>query len=207
MSGHFITFEGIEGCGKSTQVGLLAAWLSARNIPSICTREPGGTALGEQMRSLLKNGTADNFFSPRAELLLFESSRAQHVDEKILPALREGKDVLCDRFFDSSLVYQGSARKILRADVEFLNRFAAGGLVPDLTILIDIDPLESVRRLSARGENIDRIEREDVHFFEDVRNGYIELAKNDARFLVINGSQSKEDIQNVIRREYMSRFE
>ena len=165
MSGHFITFEGIEGCGKSTQVGLLAAWLSARNIPSICTREPGGTALGEQMRLLLKNGTADNFFSPRAELLLFESSRAQHVDEKILPALREGKDVLCDRFFDSSLVYQGSARKILRADVEFLNRFAAGGLVPDLTILIDIDPLESVRRLSARGENIDRIEQEDVHFF------------------------------------------
>ncbi len=207
MSGHFITFEGIEGCGKSTQIELLANWLSARDIPVICTREPGGTALGEQMRALLKNGTADTFFSPRAELLLFEASRAQHVDEKILPAIQEGKVVLCDRFFDSSLVYQGSARKIARSDVEFLNRFAAGGLVPDLTILLDIDLRESMNRLSLRGENIDRFEQEDMHFFEDVRNGYIELARNDERFFLVNGKQSKEDIQNAIRREYMSRFE
>ncbi|MDE6432263.1 MAG: dTMP kinase [Opitutales bacterium] len=207
MKGHFITFEGIEGCGKSTQIELLANWLSARNISVICTREPGGTVLGEQMRALLKNGTVDTFFSPRAELLLFESSRAQHVDEKILPALQAGKDVLCDRFFDSSLVYQGSARKISRSDVEFLNNFAAGGLVPDLTILLDIDPEESLKRLSLRGENIDRFEQESLQFFEDVRGGYIELAKKNDRFLLIEGKQSKEDIQNAIRREYISRFE
>lgn len=206
MAGHFITFEGLEGCGKSTQVELLANWLSARNIPVICTREPGGTMLGEKIRDLLKNGTADTFFSARAELLLFESSRAQHVDEKIFPALKAGKDVLCDRFFDSSLVYQGNARKIARSDIELLNRFATNGLVPDLTVLLDIDPEESVRRLSLRGQNIDRIEQEDIEFFRAVREGYIELAENDSRFLVVDGKQSKEDIQNVIRREYMSRF-
>lgn len=206
MTGHFITFEGLEGCGKSTQVELLANWLSARNIPVVCTREPGGTMLGEKMRDLLKDGTADTFFSARAELLLFESSRAQHVDEKIFPALKAGKDVLCDRFFDSSLVYQGNARKIARSDIELLNRFATNGLVPDLTVLLDIDPEESVRRLSLRGQNIDRIEQEDIEFFRAVREGYIELAENDSRFLVVDGKQSKEDIQNVIRREYMSRF-
>lgn len=206
MTGHFITFEGLEGCGKSTQVELLANWLSALNIPVVCTREPGGTMLGEKMRDLLKDGTADTFFSARAELLLFESSRAQHVDEKIFPALKAGKDVLCDRFFDSSLVYQGNARKIARSDIELLNRFATNGLVPDLTVLLDIDPEESVRRLSLRGQNIDRIEQEDIEFFRAVREGYIGLAGNDSRFLVVDGKQSKEDIQNVIRREYMSRF-
>ncbi len=207
MDGHFITFEGIECCGKSTQIELLARWLTERNVPIICTREPGGTILGEQMRMLLKNGTSDAFFSARAELLLFESSRAQHIDEKILPALKQGIHVLCDRFFDSSLVYQGSARNIFRSDVEYLNHFAADGLVPDLTILIDIDPEESVRRLIERGENIDRIEQENVQFFRTVRDGYLALAAKENRFIVVDGKKSKEAIQDVIRREYILRFE
>lgn len=205
-SGHFITFEGIEGCGKSTQIELLSSWLFSCNKKFIVTREPGGTALGEQIRALLKSGSAKTFFSAKAELLLFEASRIQHVEEKILPALLSGKDVLCDRFFDSSTVYQGAARKISQKEVEALNVFATNALCPDLTIFIDIDPKESVQRLSLRGNNIDRIEQENIQFFTNVRNGYITLANKSSRFFVIDGKQPIKDIQDAIRREYIARF-
>ncbi len=207
MRGRLITFEGIEGCGKSTQIELLAAWLKSIGRDVICSREPGGTLLGERIRDLLKNGSKETFFSAKAELLLFEASRAQHVEEKILPAILNGKDVLCDRFFDSSIVYQGSARNIMKSDVEYLNKFATNGIIPDLTILIDIEAREGMRRLGIRGENIDRIEQEDQEFFERVRTGYCNLAERNHRFFVVDGNKSKEDIQYAIRQEYKTRFE
>ncbi len=207
MRGRLITFEGIEGCGKSTQIELFAVWLKSIGRDVICSREPGGTLLGERIRDLLKNGSKETFFSAKAELLLFEASRAQHVEEKILPAILNGKDVLCDRFFDSSIVYQGSARNIMKSDVEFLNKFATNGIIPDLTILIDIDVREGMRRLGIRGENIDRIEQEDQEFFERVRTGYFNLAERNRRFFVVDGNKSKEDIQYAIRQEYKARFE
>ncbi|MDR3274149.1 MAG: dTMP kinase [Puniceicoccales bacterium] len=204
--GKFITFEGIEGCGKSTQIQLLAEWLTSIGKSVVLTREPGGTELGEQIRALLKGGCAGEIFSSKAELLLFEASRAQHVEGKILPALARGDDVLCDRFFDSSIVYQGVARKIFRADVAFLNNFATDGLLPDLTIIVDITPEESVERLLKRGDQLDRIERESVKFFGDVRNGYLSIAEGDPRFLLVEGNQNVSDIQDEIRKEYGARF-
>jgi dTMP kinase len=204
--GHFITFEGIEGCGKSTQIQLLQEWLVSQGRSVILTREPGGTELGEQIRTLLKTGSAAKFFSPKAELLLFEASRAQHVEEKILPAIAQGDDVLCDRFFDSSVVYQGAARKIPDATIAFLNNFATGNLQPDLTIIIDITPKESIARLAARGSEIDRIEREGIDFFKAVRDGYLKMSRNNPRFVVVGGDQNIDDIQNEIRREYRARF-
>jgi dTMP kinase len=204
--GKFITFEGIEGCGKSTQIKLLAEWLISLGRRIALTREPGGTELGERIRALVRGEAGGEYFSPKAELLLFEASRAQHVEEKILPAIAEGIDVLCDRFFDSSTAYQGAARKISQSDVTFLNNFAAGSLIPDLTVIVDITPEESMERLLKRGDSIDRIERESVEFFENVRNGYLSIAGNDPRFLVVDGSQGISDVQDEIRRKYRSRF-
>ncbi|MDR2435776.1 MAG: dTMP kinase [Puniceicoccales bacterium] len=204
--GKFITFEGIEGCGKSTQIKLLAEWLLSLGKRVVLTREPGGTELGEQIRILIKEWAIGRPFSARAELLLFEASRAQHVEEKILPALEEGIDVLCDRFFDSSIAYQGEARKIPQSDVMFLNNFAAGDLLPDLTVIVDITPEESVQRLLKRGDRTDRIERESTKFFEDVRSKYLSIARNDPRFLVVNGSQGISDTQDEIRKKYRAKF-
>jgi dTMP kinase len=204
--GHFITFEGIEACGKSTQIQLLGEWLVSLGKRVTMTREPGGTELGEQIRTLLKSGSLAKFFSPKAELLLFEANRAQHVEEKILPAMARGDDVLCDRFLDSSAVYQGMARKIQPTIVEFLNNFASGNLLPDLTIIIDISPEESLRRLATRGYGADRIECEDLKFFETIREGYLGMAKNDPRFAVVDGTGDVNDIQDEIRREYRTRF-
>ncbi|MDR1256020.1 MAG: dTMP kinase [Puniceicoccales bacterium] len=204
--GNFVTFEGIEGCGKSTQIQLLAEWLISMGQRVVLTREPGGTELGERIRMLLKAGDVGKHFSAKAELLLFEASRAQHVEEKILPALAHGDSVLCDRFLDSSTVYQGVARKIPPPDVALLNSFAAANLLPDLTIIVDITPEESVKRLLKRGGQIDRIEGESVKFFKDVRSGYLAMAEGDPRFLVVNGDQSISNIHGEIRREYGARF-
>ncbi|MDR2720763.1 MAG: dTMP kinase [Puniceicoccales bacterium] len=204
--GKFITFEGIEGCGKSTQIKLLAEWLLSLDKRVVLTREPGGTELGEQIRALVKGCGIGKFFSAKAELLLFEASRAQHVEEKILPALRGNVDVLCDRFFDSSTAYQGAARKIPQSDIMFLNNFAASNLLPDLTIIIDIIPEESAQRLLKRNNRTDRIEHENAKFFGDVRNGYLSIAENNPRFLVVNGDQSISDIQDEIRKKYQAKF-
>jgi dTMP kinase len=204
--GKFITFEGIEGCGKSTQIQLMAEWLTSLGRGVTLTREPGGTVLGERIREFIKTGTSAKFFSPKAELLLFEASRIQHVEEIILPALGCGNDVLCDRFYDSSTVYQGAARRIPWEYVSFLNNFASGGLVPDFTVLIDITPEESVARLAVRGGKIDRIELESMEFFRDVREGYLLLARSDPRFLIIDGCRDIDDIRGEIMEEYRERF-
>ena len=200
MTGLFITFEGGEGCGKSTQIAALKARLEAVGKTVVQTREPGGTALGESVRSLLQHDDAGQGMSPEAELLLFAASRAQHVRELIEPAIAQGQIVLCDRFLDSTTVYQGVARAIDSKKVETINQFAIGDSKPDLTILIDLAPEIGLARVHARNDGqLDRMEKEAIEFFQDVRQGYLDLAKSEPkRFLVLDGSQSVEELETQI---------
>ncbi|MDR1433358.1 MAG: dTMP kinase [Puniceicoccales bacterium] len=206
MNGIFVTFEGIEGCGKSTQLSLLANWLSGSGLEVVVTREPGGTAIGERIRSILQTGDGSSIFSARTEILLFEASRAQHVEEKILPALETGKIVLCDRFFDSTVVYQGSARQIEADTVKFLNAFASHGCSPDMTIFIDIGVATSFKRIAARNGSRDRIELENELFFSKVRDGYLDLVRGDGRFFAVDGNVDAETVHAQIRDEFTKRF-
>ena len=206
MKGIFITFEGIEGSGKSTQLSMLNKWLTNHDYDVVATREPGGTKIGEKIRELLRSGSKGDVFSPRTELMLFEASRAQHMEEIILPALNNGKIVLCDRFFDSTTVYQGVARAIDTDIVHILNDFSSFERKPDLTIILDIDVDESMNRLIKREISKDRIEQEDRKFFENVRNGYLNLAQNNERFFVIDGTGDANSIQQKIRDELSKRF-
>jgi dTMP kinase len=200
MTGLFITFEGGEGCGKSTQIAALKARLEAMGKTVVQTREPGGTALGESVRSLLQHDDAGQGMSPEAELLLFAASRAQHVRELIAPAIAQGQIVLCDRFLDSTTVYQGVARAIDSKKVDTINQFAIGDTKPDLTILIDLPPEIGLARVHARSDGqLDRMENEAIEFFHAVRQGYLDLAKSEPkRFLVLDGSQSVEKLETQI---------
>jgi dTMP kinase len=200
MTGLFITFEGGEGCGKSTQIAALKARLGALGKTVVQTREPGGTALGESVRKLLQYDDAGQGMSPEAELLLFAASRAQHVRELIAPAIAEGQIVLCDRFLDSTTVYQGVARAIDSKKVDTINQFAIGDTNPDLTILIDLPPEIGLARVHARSDGqLDRMEKEAIEFFQAVRQGYLDLAKSEPkRFLVLDGSQSVEELETQI---------
>ena len=200
MNGLFITFEGGEGCGKSTQIAALKARLEAVGKTVVQTREPGGTALGESVRSLLQHDDAGQGMSPEAELLLFAASRAQHVRELVAPAIAQGKIVLCDRFLDSTTVYQGVARAIDSKKVKMINQFAIGDTMPDLTILIDLPPEIGLARVHARSDGqLDRMEKEAIEFFQAVRKGYLDLAKSEPeRFLVLDGSQSVEELETQI---------
>ena len=200
MTGLFITFEGGEGCGKSTQIAALKARLEAMGKTVVQTREPGGTALGESVRSLLQHDDAGQGMSPEAELLLFAASRAQHVRELIAPAIAQGQIVLCDRFLDSTTVYQGVARAIDYKKVDTINQFAIGDTKPDLTILIDLPPEIGLARVHARSDGkLDRMEKEAIEFFQAVRRGYLDLAKAEPkRFLVLDGSQSVEELETQI---------
>ena len=200
MNGLLITFEGGEGCGKSTQITALKARLEAMGKTVVQTREPGGTPLGEYVRSLLQHDDAGQGMSPEAEMLLFAASRAQHVRELIVPAITQGKIVLCDRFLDSTTVYQGVARAIDAKKVDTINQFAIGDTNPDLTILIDLPPEIGLARVHARSNGqLDRMEKEAIEFFQAVRQGYLDLAKSEPkRFLVLDGSQSVEELETQI---------
>ena len=199
MKGIFITFEGIDGCGKSTQCELLKNYLEDNNKDYIFVREPGGTVIGERIREILldkKNTQMD----PRTELLLFEAARAQITDEVIKPALEEGKIVLCDRFFDSSSAYQGMARGMGMDFVAGLNMAATGGLKPDVTFFFDISAEEALERRGKRGEASDRIELAGLKFQEDVRRGYLELAKSsEGRVITIDASRGIDEIFEVVK--------
>ena len=201
MAGFFITFEGTEGCGKSTQIRALATQLEQAGRQVLQTREPGGTALGEAIRHLLQHDLAGETMTPEAELLLFTASRAQLARERILPALEGGQIVLCDRFMDSTTVYQGVARQIDPEAVARINRFAVGNARPDLTILIDIEPEVGIRRARSRSnDQLDRMEREAIDFFKAVREGYLKLAESEPdRFIVFDGSDAIETLQDKIR--------
>jgi len=200
MNGLLITFEGGEGCGKSTQITALKARLEAMGKTVVQTREPGGTPLGESVRNLLQYDDAGQGMSPEAELLLFAASRAQHVRELIAPAIAEGQIVLCDRFLDSTTVYQGVARANDSKKVDTINQFAIGDTKPDLTILIDLPPEIGLARVHARSDGkLDRMEKEAIEFFQAVRQGYLDLAKSEPkRFLVLDGSQSVEELETQI---------
>jgi dTMP kinase len=208
MTGLFITFEGGEGCGKSTQIAALKARLEALGKTVVQTREPGGTALGESVRKLLQYDDAGQGMSPEAELLLFAASRAQHVRELIAPAIAEGQIVLCDRFLDSTTVYQGVARAIDSKKVDTINQFAIGDTNPDLTILIDLPPEIGLARVHARSDGqLDRMEKEAIGFFQAVRQGYLDLAKSEPkRFLVLDGSQSVEELETQIWQKVEATF-
>ncbi|MDR1595938.1 MAG: dTMP kinase [Puniceicoccales bacterium] len=206
MSGIFVTFEGIEGCGKSTQLALLANWLRGNGREVVTTREPGGTEVGEKIRAILQAGNSGDVFSERTEILLFEASRAQHVREKIFPALKDNKIVLCDRFVDSTAVYQGAARGIGHDVVKFLNDFASHGRYPDMTVFLDISIAASFGRIAARSNGRDRIEQEDERFFKRVRNHYLKLASENARFFTVAGTATVEAIHEKIRNEFAGKF-
>jgi len=202
----FITFEGSEGCGKSTQVQLLANRLDAAHIPFLITREPGGTAIGETIRELLQFAPQSAGMTPETEVLLFEASRAQLVRQVIKPALERGECVIADRFFDSTTVYQGVARKIERKIVRQLNTFAVGDCVPDVTFLLDVD-LETARGRMKGPRRPDRMEQEADEFYEKVRRGYLELAKRQKdRLVVIKGWAPPIDIANEIWKVLAKRF-
>ena len=208
MNGLFITFEGGEGCGKSTQIATLKTRLEAMGKTVVQTREPGGTALGESVRNLLQYDDAGRGMSPEAELLLFAASRAQHVRELVAPAIAEGQIVLCDRFLDSTTVYQGVARAIDSKKVDTINQFAIGDTMPDLTILIDLPPEIGLARVHARSDGkLDRMEKEAIEFFQAVRQGYLDLAKSEPkRFLVLDGSQSVEELETQIWQKVEATF-
>ncbi|MFO8027329.1 MAG: dTMP kinase [Opitutales bacterium] len=200
MPGLFITFEGGEGCGKSTQIERLAERLRTEGRTVHQTREPGGTKLGEAIRNLLQHDEAGQGMCPESELLLFTAARAQLVREFILPALERNEIVLCDRFADSTSVYQGVARDIDPFEVAAINQFACGGIVPDLTVLIDLDPEAGLQRArDNRDAPLDRMEQEALAFHQQVRRGYLELAQIDSeRFTVLDGSQDIETLEKEI---------
>jgi dTMP kinase len=208
--GVFITFEGSEGCGKSTQVQRLAVRLEQAGVAVLVTREPGGTAIGEKIRDLLQFAPESFAMTPETEVLLFEASRSQLVRETIQPALEKGTVVISDRFFDSTTVYQGVARKLSPEIVETLNAFAIGAARPDLTFVLDVDVATARARMLRRVRPavvVDRMEQEPVEFYERVCAGYRELAQREPeRIRLLDGSRSADAIEAEIWREVAARF-
>lgn len=193
--GLFITFEGGEGCGKSTQSRLLLKKLEQQNIPVVLTHEPGGTALGNELRKTLKRKQGSSI-SPQAELFLLAASRAQLVAEVIRPALKEGKVVICDRFTHSTMVYQGYGRGLDFTAIKMVNNMATRNLNPDLIILLDISPEQGLARKQSLK---DRFELEDLSFHRRVREGYVKMAAAEPdRWLVIDASLPKGKIAEII---------
>ncbi len=203
----FITFEGSEGCGKSTQVQRLAARLKRAGVLYLVTREPGGTPIGETIRELLQFAPHGGGMTPQTELLLFEASRSQLVRETIKPALESGLCVIADRFFDSTTVYQGVARKLDQQIVERLNAFAVGDFVPDITFVLDVDAETARSRLKRTVRRPDRMEQESTEFYDRVRTGYRELAIRDPhRIILIDGARPADEVENEIWEMISNRF-
>ncbi|MFO7784145.1 MAG: dTMP kinase [Thermodesulfobacteriota bacterium] len=199
----FITFEGMEGCGKTTQVERLARALTSRGIRVVRTFEPGGTPAGEKIRRILLDRDNRDLAS-MAELCLYEADRAQHVAVVIRPALERGDWVICDRFFDATVVYQGMARGQDLELIRDLNRTVTGGIRPDLTFLLDCPVEEGLKRALRRNQSLsdkgqDRFEREAAVFHEAVREGYLEIARMEPdRFVVINASLGPDEVEAVV---------
>jgi dTMP kinase len=191
----FITFEGGEGSGKSTAVKEIVKRLEAAGYPILLTREPGGTPISEEIRDVIldKKNTA---MDPRTEALLYAASRRQHIVEKIKPALKAGKVVLCDRFLDSSLAYQGGARGLGMDEILKVNLFATEGLEPDLTLLFDLDPKVGLARIAANaGREVNRLDVEKLAFHNKVRASFLKLAKeNPSRYVIIDASKDRAEV-------------
>ena len=203
--GKFITFEGTEGVGKTTQIQLLEKYLKAKNIKCLVTREPGGTILGERIRKLLLNNDALDI-DPMAELLLMFSARAQHLRDVIHPALKDNIWVLCDRFTDASYAYQGGGRGLPYASIRRIETVVQDGFTADLTILLSGDIESGMRRVSKRGDK-DRFELEKIEFFERVRHSYLNLAKaNPERFSIVDADQTIDKAALAIQTAMKRRF-
>jgi dTMP kinase len=207
-AGRLISFEGAEGSGKSTQIARLAAHFQKTHREVVSTREPGGTEIGEQIRSIIVHNSKGDEMCAETELLLFTAARAQLVREVIAPALLRGAVVLSDRFLDSSTVYQGIARNLAADPVAQINRFAVGEVMPDLTIVIDVPEEVSLARLKQRASDLpDRMERENIDFYKKVRDGYLVLAKGmPERFIVVDGTKPEEAIEKKIWTEVQARL-
>lgn len=209
--GFFITFEGIEGCGKSTQVRLAAERLSRTGHEVVVTREPGGCPIADAIRAILLDAR-NNAMVPMAELLLYAAARAQHIAEVVEPALASGKIVLCDRFTDSTLTYQGFGRKLDRELIARLNTLAAGSIKPDLTLLFDCPVKTGLARAMARinansAAREERFEQESLLFHERIRDGFLSLAAAEpSRFVVLDGSRSIEEIETMVTESILMRL-
>lgn len=196
-TGKFITIEGAEGVGKSTNLEHLQAFFKERGIQHLITREPGGTALGEKIRDLLLS-VSDETLNSTAELLLIFAARAQHIEKVIKPALERGVWVLCDRFTDATFAYQGAGRGIDYATIDSLQSLVQDSLRPDLTLILDLDPVIGMERANKRG-TLDRFEQEQVMFFQRVREGYLCIARNEpTRCAVIDAAQPLEMVKAVL---------
>ena len=190
MTGTFITFEGIDFCGKSVQIDRLIAKLKENQIPFALLREPGGTIIAEKIRDILL-AKENESMSPITEYLLFSAARAQLIQEKIVPALKKGLVVISDRYYDSSTAYQGYGRAIDVDVIHQINRFATSSIKPDLTFFIDIDIEELENRKKQTNQKLDRMEDQDRTFFERVRNGYLQIVKQESeRFHIIDGTST-----------------
>ena len=201
--GTFVTLEGPEGAGKTTQVKLLSKELTQLDVDHVITRDPGGTPLGRQVRRILLS--PENKVAPMAELLLYQADRAQHVAELILPSLERGALVICDRYIDSTIAYQGYGRKIDFDLINTLNQMSTGGLIPDLTILFDIESQDGLSRLHPGGH--DRMEQEDLAFHHRVRDGYRRIAgENPDRFRILDASKALSVVQEEFRKMLYERF-
>jgi dTMP kinase len=203
----FITFEGSEGCGKSTQVKRLAEHLKRSGIPHLVTHEPGGTPIGESIRDLLQFAPHASGMQPETELLLFEASRSQLVREVIRPALDAGTCVISDRFFDSTTVYQGAARKLDPEMVKRLNDFAVGDCRPDITFVLDVDLTTARLRMQQAERRPDRMEQQPTEFYEQVRTAYRQLAEREPRRIVlVDGSRPVQKVGHQIWETLAERF-
>lgn len=199
----FIVLEGVEGSGKSTQAKLLAAWLTAAAIPHLLTREPGGTRVGEEIRNALLHGGE---VPPRTELLLMVAARAALVDQVVRPALARGEIVISDRYELSSFAYQGFGRGVPLEEVRRVNAFATGGLRPDLTLLLDVEPEEGVARRARAGAGADRIERAGDAFHREVARAYRLLSETEPGVFVVAANDSEQAVQDRIRALLRGRY-
>lgn len=203
--GLFITFEGGDGCGKTTQVAILQRELQDRGVGVLATREPGGTPLGQKLREHIQHGPED--VDPRTEALLYAADRAYHVATMLRPALEEGVVVLEDRYTDSSVAYQGAARELGTAEIRGLSDWATDGLQPDLTLLFDVDPDLGLGRVGAMGEGLDRLERAGNSFHTRVREQYLQIAEEyPQRIIVLDGSGSIDSVQDLVIETLLRRF-
>ena len=208
MEGKFIVFEGIDGCGKTTQIKAICNWLPKSNLVSsnsliVKTREPGGSILGEKLRELILSNDKDNSPSSLTELLLYAADRAEHITKKISPALKKGDWVLSDRFSGSTLAYQGYGRNIDKEIIEKLEIIACQGEKPDITFLLDISPEESIAR--RKNKLPDRIESEGINFLRKVSIGFKEIAKKN-NWIIISAANNQERITNIIKNTLIEKF-
>lgn len=202
--GMFITFEGGDGCGKTTQAERVRQHLEASGREVLRTREPGGTDLGIAIRQIVLH--SKDYIDPNAEVLLFAADRAHHINTLVAPALRQGVDVVQDRYLDSSVAYQGAGRLLSPREIRDISMWAAGGLLPDLTVLLDLDPELAAERVASQNKSFDRLEDEADDFRERLRDEFLAIAKREPnRFLVVDASLPQNEITGIIVTEIVHR--